>query len=49
MEKTIITIGRQFGAGGREMGKKLAGRLSIVYYDKEFLLGYKLIIRGVLL
>lgn len=37
MEKTIITLGRQFGSGGREIGKKLAARLHIDYYDKELL------------
>ncbi|MDE6325655.1 MAG: cytidylate kinase-like family protein, partial [Duncaniella sp.] len=26
-----ITIGRQFGSGGRELGKKLAERLGIDY------------------
>ena len=33
----IITIGRSFGAGGRELGQKLAKRLGIDYYDKELL------------
>lgn len=33
----IITVGRQFGAGGREIGKKLAETLGIPYYDKELL------------
>lgn len=33
----IITIGRQFGSGGREIGKKLAEELGIKYYDKELL------------
>ena len=33
----IITIGRQFGAGGREIGKAVAARLNIPYYDKELL------------
>lgn len=37
MEKIIITIGRQFGAGGRELGKKLAEKLKIPYYDKEIM------------
>lgn len=37
MQKTIITISRQFGAGGRELGKKLAHRLNVPYYDKELL------------
>ncbi len=35
--KTIITIGRQFGSGGREIGEKLAERLGIKCYDKELL------------
>ena len=35
--KQIITIGRQFGSGGREIGKKLAEQLHIAYYDKELL------------
>ena len=30
----IITIGRQFGAGGREIGKAVAAKLEIPYYDK---------------
>lgn len=34
---TIITIGRQFGSGGREIGQKLAENLGIKYYDKELL------------
>lgn len=33
----IISIGRQFGAGGREIGKKLAETLNIPFYDKEML------------
>ncbi len=37
MEKVIITIGRQFGSGGREIGKKLAEHLNIAYYDKELI------------
>ena len=36
-ERTIITIGRQFGSGGHEIGKKLAETLSIPFYDKELL------------
>ena len=35
--KIILTIGRQFGSGGREIGKKLAKSLGIAYYDKELL------------
>lgn len=34
---TIITIGRQFGSGGREIGEKLANHFGIKYYDKELL------------
>lgn len=36
-EKTIITIGRQYGTGGREVGKKLAERLGVPYYDRELI------------
>lgn len=35
--KTIITIGRQYGSGGREIGKKLAEKLGIPFFDKELL------------
>ena len=35
--KTIITIGRQYGSGGRQVGQKLAKELGIPYYDKEIL------------
>lgn len=35
--KTVFTIGRQFGSGGRKVGKALAERLGISYYDKEIL------------
>lgn len=31
----IITIGREFGSGGRELGRKLAEKLGYDYYDKE--------------
>lgn len=33
----IITIGREFGSGGRELGRKLAAELDIPYYDQEIL------------
>lgn len=36
-KKYVITIGRQFGSGGREIGQKLARTLGIAYYDKELL------------
>ncbi|MBR6381695.1 MAG: cytidylate kinase-like family protein [Lachnospiraceae bacterium] len=35
--KTIITIGRQFGSGGRDVGLKLAESYGIPFYDKELL------------
>lgn len=35
--KRIITIGRQFGSGGRELGRRLAEELNIEYYDREIL------------
>ncbi len=34
---TIITIARQFGSGGREIGQKLAEDYGIKCYDKELL------------
>ena len=37
MAEIYITIGRQFGSGGRETGKKVAQALGIPYYDKELL------------
>ena len=33
----IITIGREFGSGGREIGKRLSENLGIAYYDKEIM------------
>ncbi len=35
--KTIITIGREFGSGGHLIGKMLAEKLNIPFYDKELL------------
>lgn len=37
MNNTIITIGRQFGSGGREIGEKLSKKLDIPFYDKDLL------------
>ncbi len=34
---TVITIGRQFGSGGREIGEKVAEHYGIKCYDKELL------------
>ncbi len=33
----IITIGREFGSGGRELGKRLADALGVPCYDKEII------------
>lgn len=35
--KRIITISREFGSGGRLIGRRLAERLDVPYYDKELL------------
>lgn len=37
MNNYVITIGRQFASGGREIGKMLAKALNIGYYDSELL------------
>ncbi len=34
----IITIGRQLGSGGLEIGRRLAERLNLAFYDKELLI-----------
>lgn len=36
-ENLIITIGRQYGSGGREIGRKLADQLAIPFYDRELI------------
>ena len=33
--KRIITVSREFGSGGRELGRRLSELLHIAYYDKE--------------
>ena len=33
--KRVITIGREFGSGGREIGRRIAEKLQIAYYDQE--------------
>ncbi len=35
MEKRIITISREFGSGGRTIGREVAAKLGIPFYDKE--------------
>ena len=37
MEHLVITIGRQLGSGGRNIGKQLAVKLNIPFYDKELI------------
>ena len=34
---SIITVGREFGSGGKEIGEKLAASFGIKFYDKELL------------
>lgn len=36
-EKIIVTIGRQFGSGGRMIGKQLAERLGVSFYNREII------------
>ncbi len=33
----IVTISRQFGSGGREIGKKLSEKLNLPYFDREII------------
>ena len=33
----VITVSREFGSGGRELGVKLAEKLDIPFYDKELI------------
>ncbi|MCH5185757.1 MAG: cytidylate kinase-like family protein [Oscillospiraceae bacterium] len=35
MGNKVITIGRQFGSGGRDIGKLLSEKLNVPYYDKD--------------
>ena len=35
--KTVVTIARQYGSGGREIGLRLAEKLGVKCYDKELL------------
>ena len=35
--KYVITIGRSFGSGGRALGRMIAERLGIAFYDKMLL------------
>ena len=37
MEKRIITISREYGSGGRQVGLMVAKRLGMEFYDKELI------------
>ena len=37
MKKTVITISREFGSGGRTIGRMLAERLGYRFYDKDLI------------
>ena len=34
---TVIVIGRQYGSGGHDIGKELAGKLGFAFYDNEII------------
>jgi len=36
-EKTVLTISRQYGCGGRELATKLAERLNVKLYDRQII------------
>ena len=36
-DKYVITIGRSFGSGGRALGRLIAEKLGIAFYDKQLL------------
>ena len=38
-EKFVITLNRELGSGGRTIGRKLAERLEVKYYDKALIQG----------
>ena len=37
MKKFIVTISREFGSGGRLIGRQLAEQLNVPFYDKELI------------
>ena len=39
--KKIVTISREFGSGGREIGKRLSDVLNLAYYDEEIIAAAK--------
>ena len=38
MEFPVITIAREYGAGGRSVASLLADKLNIPWYDKDFII-----------
>ena len=36
-EHFVITVGREYGSGGREIAKLVAQKLNVPFYDKELL------------
>ncbi|MEG0374496.1 MAG: cytidylate kinase-like family protein [Raoultibacter sp.] len=36
-ENLVVSISREYGSGGREIGEKLAAKLEVAYYDKELI------------
>ena len=39
MKRIIITIGREYGSGGRLVAQQLSDKLEIPFYDKELISG----------
>ena len=37
MKQLIISIGREYGSGGHEIGRKLAAKLGLEFYDRNLL------------
>ena len=37
MNDLVITISREFGSGGRQIGLRLSEKLGIPYYDKDLI------------
>ncbi len=37
IKKIILTIGREFGSGGRKIGSLISAKLGIPFYDKDLL------------
>ena len=36
--RKVITISREFGAGGRSIGREVASKLGITFYDRDIIL-----------